>query len=222
MVNQAKRTSDYFEMTCFNYIVRFYELNGYEIEVKNLQAGMYRYKCSPSGIQSNFSHFEATIEIEMKKINFEIQHNLAVQSSQDDKLFTTPDISVIKKGKIKYTKEYYDTKTTFSYVENKDLITFCEVKQFNPFPELLFNFIGVLNELKSEYMTNNGVKYTTEHIAPSLMISGKPNKQTTTIKQSLERRYCINIIYDLFYSATFTFSKGNLYDLRRTGKNPRS
>ena len=220
--NQSKRTSDYFEMTCFNYIVRFYELNGYELEVKNLQAGKYRYKCSPSGIQSNFSHFEATTKIEKKKISFEVQHNLATQSSQDDKLFTTPDISIIKKGTVKYTKDYYDTKTTFSYVKNKDLLTFCEVKQFNPFPELLFNFIGVLNELKAEYMTDNGLKHPTEHIAPSLMISGKPNKQTTTIKQSLENRYCINIIYDLFYNATFTFSKGNINDLRRTGKKPSS
>ena len=222
VVKQAKRTSDYFEMSCFNYIVRFYELNGYELEVKNLQAGKYRYKCSPAGIQSNFSHFEASMEIEKKKMNFEIQHNLAVQSSQDCKLFTTPDISVIKKGKVKYTKEYYNTETTFSYVENNDLMTFCEVKQFNPFPELLFNFIGMLNELKVEYMTDNGIKHSTAHIAPSLMISGKPNKQTTTIRESLESRYNINILYDLFFNATFTFSKGNIDDLRKTEKKPSS
>lgn len=218
VVNHAKRTSDYFEMSCFNYIVRFYELNGYDLEVKNLQSGKYRYKCSPAGIQSNFSHFEASIQIGKKKVDFEIQHNLAVQSSQDDKIFTTPDISVIKKGKVKYTKEYYSTSTTFSYVENKDLMTFCEVKQFNPFPELLFNFIGVLNELKVEYMTNNGINHSTDHISPSLMISGKPNKQTTTIKNSLESRYNINILYDLFFNATFTFSKGNIDDLRKAGK----
>lgn len=222
VVNQAKRTSDYFEMSCFNYIVRFYEHNGYELEVKNLQAGKYRYKCSPSGIQSNFSNFEASIKSEIKLLSFEIHHNLAVQSSQDDKIFTTPDIAVIKKGKVQYTKEYYDTKTTFSYVENKHLLTFCEVKQFNPFPELLFNFIGILNELKKEYMTDNGIKQKTAHIAPSLMISGKPNKQTKNIKISLEDRYCINIIFDLFYSAAFTFSKGNVILLRKTGKKPSS
>ena len=220
VVNQAKRTNEYFEMTCFNYIVRFYELNGYSLEVKNLQSDKYRYKCSPAGIQSNFSHFEATIKVGKRNLSFEIQHNLAVQSSQDELLFTSPDISVIKKGKVKYTKEYYDTKTTFSYVENKDLMTFCEVKQFNPFPELLFNFIGVLNELKVEYMTDNGLSLPSAHIAPSLMISGKPNKQTNTIRKSLENRYCINIIYDLFYNATFTFSKGNINDLRKTGKKP--
>tara|TARA_R110002050_G_scaffold113496_1_gene228377 strand:+ start:4670 stop:5458 length:789 start_codon:yes stop_codon:yes gene_type:complete len=220
VVNQAKRTSEYFEMSCFNYIVKFYELQGYKLEVKNLQSEKYRYKCSPSGIQSNFSHFEAFKKVGRRIFRFEIQHNLAVQSSQDSEVFTTPDISVIKKGKVKYTKEYYDTKTTFSYVENKNLLTFCEVKQFNPFSELLFNFIGVLNELKKEYMTDEGGDLVPPHIAPSLMISGKPNKQTKRIKESLENRHCINIIFDLFYSAAFTFSKGNINKLRKTGRKP--
>jgi hypothetical protein len=200
VVNQVKRISDYFEMTCFNYIVRFYELKDYDLQVKNLQSGKYRYKCSPSGIQKNFSHFEASIKIDDKTFNFEIQHNLAVQSSHDPKLFTTPDISIIKKGKVKYTNNYYDTKTTFSYVENKNMMTFCEAKQFNPFPELLFNFMGILNELKKEYMFDNGKELNPAHIAPSLMISGKPNKQVNTIKESLERRYCGNQIPKLYQS----------------------
>lgn len=220
VVNQADRISDYFEMSCFNYIVRFYELKGYSVDVKNLQSGQYRYKCSTSGIQSNFSHFEASKNIANKEYKYEIQHNLAAQSSQDRLLFTTPDISIIKKGKVKKTNEYYDTQKTFSYVENNDLISFCEVKQFNPFPELLFNFIGVLNEIKKEYMTDNGVDLDPPHIAPSLMISGKPNKQTKRIKDSLEDRYCINIIYDLFYTGTQTFSKGKLGQIRIAGKKP--
>src|SRR4030042_4455162 len=81
VINQSKRISDYFEMSCFNYIVRFYELKGYTLTVKNLQAGKYRYKCSTSGIQSNFSFFEASARIDNENFKFEIQHNLAVQSS---------------------------------------------------------------------------------------------------------------------------------------------
>ena len=153
VVNQATRISDYFEMNCYNLIVRYYELNKYKVKVQNLQAGQYRYKCSPMGKQSNFSYFK--VEIESKEINyvFEIQHNLAVQSSQDPLLFTTPDISVIKEGSVKYRTDYYDTKTNFSYVENNDLMTFFEVKQFTPFPELLFNFMGIVNELQHKILS---------------------------------------------------------------------
>jgi hypothetical protein len=56
------------------------------------------------------------------------------------------------------------------------------------------------------------------HIAPSLMISGKSNKQTDNIKESIEKRYCVNVLFDLFYSATYTFSKRNITNLRKTGK----
>lgn len=220
VVNQSKRISDYFEMSCFNFIVRFYELQGYKLTVENLQSGQYRYKCSTSGVQSNFSYFSARINTNGGEKSFEIQHNLAVQSSHDLELFTTPDISIIKNGAVKITTEYYDSKKRFSYVENTDMMSFCEVKQFNPFPELLFNFIGIVNELQINIMANKAVDHNPLHIAPSLMISGKPNKQATKIKESLEKRYCINIIYDLFYSGFTTFSKANLKKLRTCGKLP--
>lgn len=221
VVNHSKRISDYFEMCCFNYIVRFYELKGYTLTVQNLQGGQYKYKCTTSGIQSNFSHFQATIVSEGKEYQFEIQHNLAVQSSQDKALFTTPDISIIRKGKTKTTKKYYDSRKRFSFVNNIDLMSFCEAKQYPPFPELIFNFIGIVNELQKDILTNLGTEHNPVQIAPSLMISGKPNKQTTRIKASLESRYCLNIIYDLFYSGTATFSRRNLNALRTSGRLPR-
>lgn len=212
--NQSKRISDYFEMSCFNYVVRFYELQGYKVNIKNLQKGKYRYKCSPAGIQSNFSYFEIVKTINDSEYTYEIQHNLAVQSSHNPEIFTTPDIVIVKSNKIKSTTEYYSIKRTFSYIENENLMSFCEVKNFNPFPELLFNFIGTLNELRKGYLTDDITKTRSKHIAPSLMISGKPNKSTTKIKESLEERYCINLIYDLFYSATTTFAKINIDKLK--------
>lgn len=218
VVNHSKRISDYFEMSCFNYIVQFYELKGYSMSVENPREGQYRYKCSTSGIQANFSHFLATITFEGKKYKFEIQHNLAVQSSQDRELFTTPDISIIKSGTAKTTKKYYDSQKRFSFVNNINMMSFCEAKQYNPFPELIFNFIGIVNELQKDILKNKSVDQNPVHIAPSLMISGKPNKQTTKIKESLEGRYCINIIYDLFYSGSGTFSRRNINSLRTSGR----
>lgn len=216
--NQSKRISDFFEMSCFNYIVRFYEVSGYEVRIENLIAGEYRYKCSTSGIQNNFSNFLARKTYEGTDFEFEIQHNLAVQSSHDKELFTTPDICVIKRGKAKTTTEYYDSKKRFSFVTNKNLITFFEVKHFNPFPELVFNFIGTINELRKEIITNSANEMKPIHLAPSLFTSGKPNKQTIRIKSSLEKRYCINIIYDVFFSGISTFSRKNIKNLRMTGK----
>ncbi len=225
VATHSKRVSDYFEMSCFNDVVQFYNLKGYTITVQNLQQNEYRYKCSTAGIQSNFSHFNAEIFNNNKTEEYEIHHNLAVQSSHDIELFTTPDITIIKKNKIQTTIGYYDTRRRFSFVNNEDMMSFCECKQFNPFPELIFNFIGVVNELRHEIIKNNYIDNTIKdtrsvHIAPSLMISGKPNKQASKIKSSLENRYCINIIYDLFYSRTITFSKKNISALRIAERLP--
>lgn len=214
VVNQSIRISDYFEMSCFNYIVRFYELNGFSVSVENLINGQYRYKCSVTGIQSNFSHFKVSILQGSAQLQFEIQHNLAIQSSFDKELFTVPDISIIKTATVKTTKDYYDTNTTFSYVDNPDMMSFCEVKNYTPFPELIFSFIGVVNELKRSIVTKRVKPNLPSHIAPCLMISGKPNKQANKIKASLEARYHVNILYDLFYSGSNTFSKNKIQSLK--------
>lgn len=214
----SKRISDYFEMSCYNMIVRFYENNGYTVTIQNLKKGEYVYKCSPAGIQSNYSYFLVSKKHGKKNLEFEIQHNLATQSSFNKEIFTNPDISVIKKGTSKTTKKYYAINRRFSYVNNPDLITFFEVKNFNPFPELIFNFIGIVNELRKEILTNSAKSKKPIHLAPSLMVSGKPNKQTIRIKDSLEERYCINIMYDLFDSGLTTFSKQKQSKLRITGK----
>lgn len=215
---QANRMSDYFEMSCFNYIVKYYERNDYTVTIENLITKRYRYKCSPSGIQSNFSFFKVSKSINGIIYSFEIQHNLAVQSSHDVEIFTNPDISIINIDSCEYSTIYYDTNKIFSFVKNENLISFFEVKHFNPYPELVFNFMGVVNEIRKEIIDNTAVALKPKHLAPSLMISGKPNKQTLRIKNSLEKRYCINIIYDVFYSGATTFSRSNLGDLRTTGK----
>ncbi|HEY5589728.1 MAG TPA: hypothetical protein VIK55_01800 [Paludibacter sp.] len=214
----ANRISDYFEMSCYNFIVKFYENNDYDISVQNLKSKKYYYKCSPAGLQSNYSFFKVSKKTGIKTYEFEIQHNLAAQSSFNKDIFTNPDITVIKTGSAKTSTTYYEINRRFSYVENKDVITFFEVKNFNPYPELVFNFIGIVNELKKEILANKSPSKKPLHLAPCLMVSGKPNRQTQRIKDSLEERYCINIIYDLFDSGVSIFSKRRQSELKTTGK----
>jgi hypothetical protein len=217
IANQADRMSDFFEMSCFNYIVKYYNLCGYEVRVENLQKGQYRYKCSTMGIQSNFSFFSLKKTEKGVSYEFEIHHNLAIQSAHHSKIFTTPDITIIKANGIDLSKDHYETKIAFTFVKQQDLISFCEVKQFNPYPELLFNFIGVINELCPDIMSNTTTAHLPGHLAPTLMVSGIPNRHANDIKASLESRYRINIIYNLFYSGVALFSKSRFKELNQTG-----
>lgn len=217
VVHKAERVSDFFEMSCFNRVVRFYERCGYQVTPVNLQKGLYKYKCSPAGIQSNFSFFKITFKDGDETHVFEVQHNLAVQSAHDPGIYTTPDITIIREDSVRYTKEHYENKNTFSYVSQTDLVSFCEAKQFTPFPELLFNFMGIVNELSPSVLMDGTESMTPTQLAPTLMVSGKGGRHALAIKQSLEFRYCINILFDLFYYGGMVFSKKYLDQLRRVG-----
>lgn len=207
IADQGKRISDYFEMSCYNQVVRFYEKKDYQLEVKNLIANKFKYKLSPNGYPENFSFFEVKyyeqIGEKEKESYFEIHHNLTIQSSFQEDIYLTPDIAIINKDSIISDEDHYlvkNSKKKFCYVSNSDLQTFCEVKNFNPFPELLFNFIGLYNELKKSAIEEGGTSNVElpKHLAPSLMISGKGNLHADRIKESLENRYAINIFFDLF------------------------
>ena len=209
--NQADRISDYFEMCCYNYIVRYYKARDYSITVENLIGKAFKYKLSPAGYPENFSFFKVTKMIEENgekfQVEFEIHHNLTVQSSYQENIFLTPDISVINANTIVSDQDHYlveNSSKKFCYVKNENLQTFCEVKQFNPFPELIFSFTGLYSEM---YSIKEKLDQRFEHIAPSLMISGKGKVHTDVIKKSIESRYPSNIVFDLFETGSITFSK---------------
>jgi hypothetical protein len=204
-------------MSCFNRVVRFYENCGYRVEPAGLQKGLYKYKCSPAGIQLNFSFFKLTFTEGLDAYVFEIQHNLAVQSAHHPAIYTTPDITIIRENAVQYTKDHYENKNTFSYVSQLDMVSFCEAKQFITFPELLFNFMGIINELSPTVLSDSTPNVTPTQLAPTLTVSGKGGRHALAIKRSLESRYCVNILFDLFYYGSVVFSKKYLDQLRRVG-----
>ncbi len=204
--NNSKRISDFFEMSCYNNIVRFYENNGYEIQIRNLTKSKFYYKTTTAGDPDKYSFFEVSRKVGKRTSKFEIRHNINVQSSHCPDTYTTPDISIIKINSLKVDHSFYTTKMKYHFIENRSLISFCEVKNFNPFPELIFNFIGVVNELRPRLLKKTK-HIGNSHISTTLMISGKANTHADKIIANLQSRYHINILCDLFAIAGVTFGK---------------
>lgn len=215
--NHANRISDYFEMTAYNSIVKYYQNNNFIVKVQNQFNNEFRYKLSPKGYPNNFSYFQITKNYQNKSFQYEIHHNLAIESARSKEIFTTPDISVIKLNSIKRDDNFYLGDNGYYYVPNDCLITFCEVKNFTPFPELLFNYIGTLNELHINSFNKNLSTQRPYHIAPSLLISGSGNFHTNRIKDELESRYYINIFFSLFYKKAQIYSKNNKANVKTIG-----
>ena len=98
--------------------------------------------------------------------------------------------------------DYYETRKGLSYFTNDNVISFCEVKNLIPFPELMINFIGTVNELKPKCLSSETPEKGSIDLAPSLMMSGSYSKSTRRIKHSLEKRYYVNLLDNLFESST--------------------
>ena len=202
--NRGDKISGYFEMTCFNDVVSFYENTGFQVKPMNLKGSVYVYKLSPSGYPENFSYFLIS-----KDREFEIHHSLSVESTIGNDLFYTPDIAVISKDAVekRKTSSYYNEKRPHSFCNAQNLQTFVEVKHMNPFPELLFNFTGLLYSFMPVVMDGDQSGKGAEHIAPSLALSGNGNAHTTAIKNTFEAKYDCNLIYGLFYKYSQIYSK---------------
>lgn len=199
LAEHSKRISDYFEMTCYNLVIRFYEKKGYKLTVQNLQSGTFKFKCSPTGLLKNFSYFKAAkLDRQGNEDVVYIYHNATSQSAFDENVFTTPDIVVSKTNTPSETKDYYATKKALSYIPNDELVSFCEAKHLSPFPELMVNFIGTVHELKPECVRDDVEHPESDHIAPSLMMSGTFGRPTSRIQDSFEKRYYVNFFDNLF------------------------
>lgn len=222
--SHSARISDYFEMSSYNSVVKFYENNGYKVIPKNLINNEFKYKLSPAGYPSNFSFFEVSKEYSYKKSKkvfiFEIHHNIAVQSAINKRLYVTPDIAIVSKNSIKELKDsryFFSGSRSYYYVPNRNLQTFCEVKNFIPFPELLFNFVGLLQELKRDVFRKNCSSKNPKHIAPSMMLSGGGNYHTNLIRDDLMNRYNTNLFFSLFYSRSQPYSKQKMSHVKKIG-----
>lgn len=221
LAEHAYKTNEYFEISCYNLILRYYERKGYKLEVMNLRNGDFRFKCNPNGFLENFSFFKAIkTEVDGNDEVVYVLHNATVQSAFDDKVFTTPDIVVAKSDIPSVTTDHYITKMKLTYISRDNLVTFFEAKHITPFPELMINFMGTLHELKPECMSDEVEKPASDHLAPSLMISGTFGKPTKRIKNSVEGRYYVNYLDNLFDDASVRlfFSKSQLNKLATLGK----
>lgn len=200
--SQGSRISHFFEMNCYNYVVKFYETNGFKVSPQNIKQGVFKYKISAAGNPDNFSHFLVSKNIKGHQYDFEIHHNLSIECAYENDIFYTADISVIKKESIE-RKDPPTYSVKRSCCKSINLETFFEVKHLSPFPELLFSFTGIPDSFLTLEPRDDVVK----HLAPSLLLSGRANFHSEKIKTYLENRYKINIILNLFGTPSAVYSK---------------
>ncbi len=203
----ADRMSDLYEMASYNEIIRYYKRRKFTLTPQNLKKGVFVFKLSPTGLKENFSYFTATRSLGDKNntdlIVIEVHHNAKIQSHHDPHLYYSADVSVCLLDGMVSQKQKNGKK--HSYIPNEKLITFFEIKNLNPFPEILFSFTGLLVEFMPSLIMNQVEIYEIKdkkhnpkgHLTPGIFFSGTPSSYTATVIKKLKKRYGHNIICGL-------------------------
>jgi hypothetical protein len=207
----APRMSDLFEMSVYNDAVRYYRRNSFNLSIKNLGAsGTFRYKLAPNGLADNFSYFHVEKEIgrggSRRIMSYEIHHNIKVQSAHELHIYYTADVTVtvadgVSTQKIAGGKRH-------SFIDAGKLITFFEVKNMNPFPEVMFSFSGLVLELFPALIAGTLKPGGNTHLLPMLVFSGRGSDHSARVAASLMNRYGFNIVSGLYAN------KGQIYSLK--------
>ena len=222
---EAKRTSAFFELAAYNDIVKFYETADYTVSPENLKGTggkQFVYALSPSAKPENCSYFLAKkVYKSGKTYSFEIRHNVRIQSFHDEEIFVSPDYAVIEKGSIVSIKkvDFYNGKVDYFFVAADKVKTFAETKHYAPGPELVLNFVGLVNELMPKLMANNFPTKPPMHVGPSLFVSGIGNPHLQKIRDSLGKRYTINVFLGLFAFPSQVYSASNQVNIKKIGSS---
>jgi len=205
----SKRMSDLFEMSVYNDVVKFYRRKKYSIQIKNLMRdGTFKYKLSPAGLDKNFSFFKAEKMLYGKLVDsVEIHHNIKLQSAHDDHIYYTGDVSVCTVNGVTTKKQ--KSGRSHSFIESDKLITFFEVKNMNPFPEVLFSFSGIVLEVKPAFIIGHTITIgkNLKHLTPSIVFSGSGSEHAELVSDKLSDRYGYNVIRGLY------MTKGKIYSI---------
>lgn len=214
----AKRMSDLFEMSIYNDAIRYYRRKKYDLTaMKLMRDGTFRYKLSPAGLAENFSYFVVKKAVgrgrKRHDVSYEVHHNIKVQSAHDDHIYYTADVSVVICHGVRTVMQRSGKR--HSYVANENLVTFFEIKNMNPFPEVLFGFSGLVLEVFPR-LIDKTLPYGSGkgHLLPSVVFSGVGTVHAKHVADSLSGRWGFNVIDGIYANKgqIYSFKNLNEYD----------
>ncbi len=202
----SKRETQLLELAAVVGTAEHYKSKGYTLTPHNLQGRYFKVKTSANGRPWNFSWFEAS----KGNINIEIHCNLPVFSSYTfDYGVYVVDVAVIKNGALPEK----DKRKEWKAVNNQSLITFVEVKKLVIYPMLLAQFVGIVHEIKPNFLGGRRPKNFVKngHFNPALLSISYMTKGSRPIKEGYkERRFKLTIIEN--FDVAFALRRSGQYE----------
>jgi hypothetical protein len=160
-----------------------YRSNGYTISVVNPKKspGTFVVKTSTRGHPWNFTH----LKFERDGAVYEAHMNLIARSAHDVGKYCV-DLGITKVGSVPCTAK----KNAWEAANNKDLITFAEVKKLVVYPMLLAQFVGIVHEIKPCFISGKTPRgfLREDHLFPALASLGNFSGNSSKIVEAYKGR----------------------------------
>jgi hypothetical protein len=174
-----------FEAYVFANCIKWYERNGWNIQIINPRKGRYKnkfqLKFNTRGAPAHYSYALCTKNDRMIQIHHGLRVATRYNSIENEySANICLDVAIIKQT---YMIEY----ETDMAIPNENLICFGEAKHMSAFAELIAGFIGMVHELMPE-MLESDVNVNKNEMQPFLYVSGRLNPTAKGIRETINRR----------------------------------
>lgn len=142
---RSKPQSAVYECYSFSELALQLKGAGWDVYVKNIQNGVFRFKTSTQGDPNNFSY----LVIHKNGVTLEVRQQIKIRSRWGN---FTPDICITFN-----LSRFFNSSTTFS-LHSRYLENFVECKHLEPYPMSCASFVGilyVLNRWNQANLRNN-------------------------------------------------------------------
>jgi hypothetical protein len=167
------------ELGAVTGLAEHYKSFGYQARVVNPKGKKsFVVKTSTRGFPWNFSR----IVLEKDEVLCELHMNLVVMGAHDEGIYCV-DVGIAIPGSVPTTKPDADWRC----LPNAQLVTFAEVKKLVIYPMLLAQFIGIVHEIKPNFLSGRG-GLTEVHPSPVLIVLGHYSGNSREIVSSYPKR----------------------------------
>lgn len=167
------------ELGAITGIAEHYRSKGYTPRVINPKGRRsFIVKTSTRGFPWNFSR----IVLEREGRQFELHMNVMVTGASGTGTYCV-DVGVVESGSIPQEKP----QDVWERLDNSQLVTFAEVKKLVVYPMLLAQFIGIVHEIKPQFLAGRG-GLDSAHPSPVLIVLGHYSANSLEIVRSYPSR----------------------------------
>jgi hypothetical protein len=177
----ANRQTQLLEIASTVGVVQHYQVAGYNVQIRNpTGVSGFRVKVSTRGHPCDYSRVICDRDGDC----FEIHTNVSVRGAHDDGIYCV-DVAMVKEGAIPHKRP----KTKWLAIPNRALVSFAEAKKLVVYPMLLAQFVGIVHEIKPEFLGRRFRRFGPKgHLPPCLIALGQLSGNSSTIIDGFSRR----------------------------------